>query len=75
MRLTPINFNPMSKLSASQRKALPVRDFAVPGRKYPVNDPNHARAALSRVAANGTPAQKSEVKAAVKRRYPGIHVD
>jgi hypothetical protein len=65
----------MSKLSSSQRKALPAKDFAVPGRKYPVNDPNHARAALSRVAANGTPAQKAEVKAAVKRRYPGIHVD
>lgn len=62
----------MAKLSSAGRNALPTKSFAVPGRKYPINDASHARNALSRVSANGSPKQKSEVKAAVKRKYPGI---
>jgi hypothetical protein len=54
------------------RDALPSSDFAVPGRKYPINDPNHARNALSRVAANGSSEEKAEVRSAVSRKYPGI---
>lgn len=37
----------MSKLSASQRNKLPSDEFAGPDDSYPVNDANHARAALS----------------------------
>lgn len=62
----------MAKLSSAGRKALPTKDFAVPGRKYPIADASHARNALSRVSANGTPAQKAEVKSAVKKKFPGI---
>jgi len=36
----------MSKLSVVERNALPQSDFAVRGRKFPISDRNHARAAL-----------------------------
>jgi hypothetical protein len=63
----------MAKLNAAKRKRLPAKSFAEPGkRKYPINDKAHARAALSRVAANGTPAEKKQVRTAVKRKYPSI---
>lgn len=62
----------MSKLTTKQRKALPAKSFAGPDRSYPINDASHARNALSRVSANGSPALKSKVRAAVKRKYPDI---
>lgn len=36
----------MTKLSTEARKALPVKDFAGPGRSFPVENKPHARAAL-----------------------------
>lgn len=49
--------------------------FAIPGeRKYPIPDASHARNALARVAANGTAAEKAKVRAAVKKKFPGIDV-
>jgi len=36
----------MAKLSAGERKALPSKDFAGPGRSFPIPDAKHARAAL-----------------------------
>lgn len=62
----------MATLSTAQRKALPDSDFALPGHRYPLNDINHARDALARVAANGTPAEKAAVQRAVHRRFPQI---
>lgn len=62
----------MSKLSAAARRAIPKKDFALPGGRYPIEDPNHARNALSRVSANGTPEEKAKVRAAVHRKYPSI---
>ena len=59
-------------LSAKQRHALPASSFALPGERYPINDPNHARNALARVSQHGSPEEKSRVRAAVHRRYPGI---
>ena len=61
----------MSKLTTKRRKALPAASFAGPDRSFPINDPNHARAALSRVASK-SPAVKARVRAAVHRKYPGI---
>ncbi|WP_312529094.1 hypothetical protein [Paracoccus sp. (in: a-proteobacteria)] len=40
----------MSKLTESQRDALPDSDFALPGRKYPIEDKAHARNAKARAA-------------------------
>lgn len=63
----------MAKLNAKKRNALPGKAFAEPGkRKYPIEDKAHARNALSRVSQHGTPAEKSKVRAAVKRKFPGI---
>lgn len=60
-------------LSTKDRKKLSKNLFALPGkRKYPIPDKAHARNALARVAQNGTPAEQKKVKAAVKKRYPGI---
>lgn len=60
------------KLTASERHALPRKDFALGGERYPINDPNHARNALARVSQHGTPSEKKRVRAAVHRKYPGI---
>lgn len=60
-------------LSAATRKAMPKTAFAVPSKRaYPVPDANHARMALAMVAKNGTPAQKKQVRAAVKKKFPAI---
>lgn len=63
----------MAKLTAKKRKALPKKDSVFPGKHaYPINDKNHARNALARVAQHGSPSQKKAEKAAVKRKFPGI---
>jgi hypothetical protein len=62
----------MAKLTAKQRNSLPGKSFALPGRRYPIEDKSHARNALSRVSQHGSPEEKARVRAAVKRRYPSI---
>ena len=62
----------MSKLTAKARKRLPAKDFALGKGHYPIEDANHARNALARVSQFGTPAEKSKVRAAVRRKYPNI---
>ena len=63
------------KLTSTKRSSLQSTSFALPDeRKYPIHDESHARNALSRVAANGTPEEKKKVRAAVRRKYPGIEV-
>jgi hypothetical protein len=63
----------MAKLTSKGRKALPKKSFAVPGKRaYPIPDRGHAKAALSMVSRYGTPSEKAQVRAAVKRRYPGM---
>lgn len=59
----------MAKLDAAERKALPGSSFAGPNRSYPIQDENHARAALSMVSRYGSSAEKAEVRAKVKKRY------
>ncbi|WP_315731626.1 MULTISPECIES: hypothetical protein [unclassified Bradyrhizobium] len=36
----------MARLTADDRKKLPAKDFAGPGRSFPIPDKAHARAAL-----------------------------
>ena len=62
----------MAKLTTATRKKIPAGDFALAGRRYPIEDKSHARNALSRVSQNGTPAEKAEVREKVHRKYPGI---
>lgn len=69
-------------LSAKDRQGLPRSDFALPGKgegpkgagsgSYPINDANHARNALARVAQHGTSAEKAEVRRKVHSKYPDI---
>jgi hypothetical protein len=59
-------------LTANARNHMKASTFAGPDRSYPINDASHARNALSRVSANGSPAVKAEVRAAVHRKFPGI---
>lgn len=40
----------MAKLTAKQRNALPKKDFAGPGRSYPVENASHARNAKARAS-------------------------
>jgi len=71
-------------LSAAERRALPNKDFALPGKgegpegkqrgAYPINDKKHARAALAMAAAHASPEKEAKVKAAVKKKYPEIEV-
>lgn len=63
----------MAKLSTEARNAIPAKSFAEPDkRKYPIENKAHARNALSRVSQSGTPAEKAKVRAAVKKKFPGI---
>jgi hypothetical protein len=65
----------MAELTAAERDALPSSDFAIPEeRKYPIPDEDHARDALARVQADGTESEKQEVFAAVKEKYPQMHI-
>ena len=69
-------------LSAAERRALPDKEFALPGKgkgpegkqagSYPIPDKKHARSALSLVAQHGTPAEKATVRAKVKKKFPDI---
>lgn len=63
------------KLTHKERKKLPKGSFVFPKeRRYPIHDKAHARNALARVSAHGTPAEKKKVRAAVSRKFPGIKV-
>lgn len=62
----------MAKLTAAERKKIPAKDFALGKGRYPIEDASHARNALSRVSANGSPAEKAKVRAKVHAKYPNI---
>ena len=62
----------MAKLTKGQRDRLSSKSFAGPDRSYPIQDPSHARNALSRVSQFGSPEVKAKVRAAVHQKYPGI---
>ena len=64
----------MAKLKASQRNALPKQAFGLQGsRRFPLNDKNHARAALSMVggaekAGSVTPSEAATIKTKAKAK-------
>jgi hypothetical protein len=64
----------MPKLTTRGRKRMKAKQFALPGKRYPISDAAHARNALARVAQNGTPAEKATVRRKVKARFPSIQV-
>lgn len=62
----------LAKLTTKARNAIPSGSFALPGRRYPIEDASHARNALARVSQHGSEEEKKKVRGAVSRRYPGI---
>jgi hypothetical protein len=73
----------MARLTAADRAKISKSSFAIPSKagsasakkqsgNYPINDRTHAQNALARVAQHGTSAEKAQVRAAVKRKYPAI---
>jgi hypothetical protein len=65
----------MARITAARRAALPKSQFALPEKDgYPVDTPGRARSALSRAAANATPAEQGRIRAKVRREYPDMEV-
>ena len=62
----------MTKLTTKTRDSLPNSSFALPGRRYPMEDIIHARNALARVAQDGTPTEKDKVRRKVSKVYPEL---
>jgi hypothetical protein len=62
----------MAKLTAAARRKIPTGSFALPGRRYPIEDKAHARNALARVSQHGSSSEKATVRAKVHRKYPDI---
>lgn len=63
------------KLTAKARNKIPGKEFAGPDRSYPIEDKNHARNALARVAQHGSPDLQAKVRAKVKKKYPAMKMD
>ena len=66
----------MARLSTKARSKLPKREFAGPGRSFPVNDPTHARLAIpmakkSRNAGNISSGTMESIIAKAKARLGG----
>ncbi|MFJ7297538.1 DUF6582 domain-containing protein [Streptomyces collinus] len=63
----------MAKLKAKQRKKLPKKSFALPGkRKYPIPDKSHARNALARASQNESKATQKKIRARVTKKFPSL---
>ena len=52
----------MAKLKKATRKKLANSVFALPGRRFPVNDRAHARAALLNINKGTTPAERVKIR-------------
>lgn len=66
----------MAKLSTATRKAMPKKEFAGPGRSFPVNDAVHARMAISGAtrsehAGNISAATADKIKAKARAKLSG----
>ena len=62
----------MAQLPTRGRNQIKAKNFALPGRRNPIQDISHARNALARVAQHGTRAEQRSVRAKVYARYPSL---
>lgn len=62
-------------LTTKARKRIKEENFALPGRRYPIENVSHARNALARVAQHGTSEEQVQVRSAVHRKYPTLGVE
>jgi hypothetical protein len=51
----------MAKLTTEERNKIPESEFALPGRRYPIEDKAHAQNARARASQNATPEEKKRV--------------
>ncbi len=63
----------MAVLNAADRRGMPSKDFAGPGKSFPVSDPVHARMAISGAtrsehAGNISPAEEERIKATARAK-------
>ena len=63
-----------AELDTAKCKALNDSDFALSGRRYPIMDEAHAKAALARAAANATPEELKKIRAAVAKKFPDMEI-
>jgi hypothetical protein len=61
----------MAKLNTADRKALPTKDFAGPGRSFPINDETHARKALQ-LDTHKPASEQASIRSKVKAKFPDI---
>jgi len=66
----------MTDLTAARRKNMPSSAFALPGERFPINDPTHQRLAISGAtraerAGNITPGQEASIKRKARSRLGG----
>lgn len=61
----------MSRLSTSERKALPASDFAGGKGHFPIENIEHGRLA-DQMASHAGPAEAAKIRAAVHRKFPSI---
>lgn len=62
------------EMTASRRRRMAPSQFALSGRRYPIDTIGRARNALARVAQHGNPSEKATVRRKVHARYPSIEV-
>lgn len=55
----------MARLTAAQRKKLPAKSFAGPGKSFPMNDKTHAQKAVQ-MERFASPATKKKINARAK---------
>lgn len=62
----------MAKLTTDERNNLSDESFALPGRRYPIHNLSHAKAALEDVHRFGSEKEQVLVKAAIHRKFPKL---
>lgn len=62
----------MAKLTSKGRAAISSKNFALPDRRYPIEDRSHAQNALARVSQFGSSGEKAAVRSKVAAKYPGM---
>ena len=65
----------MARLSAAERKKLPIGEFAVPEKDgYPIDTEARSRSALSRAKQFASPGQQAKIIQKVRSKYPSMEV-
>jgi hypothetical protein len=64
-----------TELTSESREHIKTKNFAIPElKKYPIHDRDHAESALGLSKMHASPEIQAKVRAAVEKKYPGLHV-